>query len=466
MIQNKQSAKDVAINLGKQRSYNEIIELLEKSWNIEPDKSLKRIEKLNVALKSPSKKLNTIFVSGSNGKSLTVNFVNQILKEEGFKVGSFYSPHILTYNERIALENESLPNKLFTEVANEVLNAAESLNSKFHTLELLTMMALVCFEKNKVDVAVLELNNDDVTDPVNVCKPLILAITRITSDMEKINSEEIKNRISAITDITKKDTYVVSADQSKINLQIMQDLVTEKSGNWMMPIRKLAPLAYPFEQLHGRCASLAERIAQIYVENFTSKEATILNSSLLVKPESQRGRPTLEKKRELELNPRRTLEQFWKDISTTLTGQFQILDKEKPSILLDVASNIDSLSNIFLGVRLLNYKRPFKGLSVIVGCQDSNFNDNPDFIKMVRYFFKKNSGQIIFSPVNKDSKFDLEKVTNDLKNAKIKAKSAKNFAEAFEQAKQSVDERNGLILITGSPAIVSEYWNYKGIKKL
>lgn len=466
MIQNKQTAKDAAINIGKQRSYNEVIEFLEKSWNVEADKSLKRIEKLNLALKSPAKKINTVFVSGSNGKSLTINFLNQILKEEGFKVGSFYSPHILTYNERIAIENESLPNKLFTEVANEVLNAAESIDSKFNALELLTMIALVCFEKNKVDVAVLELNSDDVTDPVNVCKPSILAITRVTSDMEKINSQEINKKIKELTDVTKKETYVVSADQSKINLQIMQDLVTAKNGNWMMPIRKLAPLAYPYEQLHGRCASLAERIAQIYVENFTSKEATILNSSLLVKPESQRGRPTLEKKRELELNPRRTLEQFWKDVSTTLSGHFQILDKEKPSILLDVASNIDSLSNTFLGVRLLNYKRPLKGLTVIMGCEDNNFNDNPEFIKMVRYFFKKNSGQIIFCPVNKSSKFDIEKATNDLKNAKVKAKLVKNFAEAFEQAKQSVDERNGLLVITGSPSIVSEYWNYKGIKKL
>ena len=45
-----------------------------------------------------------------------------------------------------------------------------------------------------------------------------------------------------------------------------------------MPIRKLAPLAYPFEQLHGRCAALAERICQIYVDDFLH-ESTLVSTT-------------------------------------------------------------------------------------------------------------------------------------------------------------------------------------------
>ena len=55
-----------------------------------------------------------------------------------------------------------------------------------------------------------------------------------------------------------------------------------------MPIRKLAPLPYPFEQLHGRCAALAERIAQIYVNSLLRKETVIVSGSLL----NQTKRPT------------------------------------------------------------------------------------------------------------------------------------------------------------------------------
>ena len=62
--------------------------------------------------------------------------------------------------------------------------------------------------------------------------------------------------------------------------------------------------------------------------------------------------------------------------------------------------------------------------------------------------------------------WDVEKVTNDIKSMKIKARAAKSFKEAFEAAQKSVDERHGLVVITGSAAIISEYWRLRGIKKI
>jgi len=49
---------------------------------------------------------------------------------------------------------------------------------------------------------------------------------------------------------------------------------------------------------------------------------------------------------------------------------------------------------------------------------------------------------------------------------KIKAKSARSFKEAFQAAEKSVDERYGLVVIAGSSSLITEYWRYKGIKKL
>jgi folylpolyglutamate synthase/dihydropteroate synthase len=61
--------------------------------------------------------------------------------------------------------------------------------------------------------------------------------------------------------------------------------------------------------------------------------------------------------------------------------------------------------------------------------------------------------------------WDVEQVLLDMKKMKIKAKACKNFEDAFEQAKKSVDERHGLVVITGSHAVIHEYWHHKGIKK-
>jgi folylpolyglutamate synthase/dihydropteroate synthase len=238
-----------------------------------------------------------------------------------------------------------------------------------------------------------------------------------------------------------------------------------------MPIRKLTVLPYPFEQLHGRCAALAERIATIFVNEYINKKSLVVAESLLTKIKGQRGRPTLEAKRKSELHPKKTLDQFWKDVVNELPGRFELLSKEKPSVLLDNAANLDAIRNVLLGIRLLHYQRPLKGLCIIMGNNNTEI-DLTELLKLIRYFFKKTSGSIIICPSKPNSEnimgtsWDVEAVATDLKNMKIKARAATSFEEAFAIAQSAVDERNGLIVVTGSQEIVSEYWRTKGIQKI
>lgn len=468
----KQSTAKEAINSGKQRSYAEVIEFLDRNWSTnQHDTSLSCIKKLDKAFGAPSTKLDVVAVTGTNGKSLTIYFATKLLKQEGLKVGAFYSPHIMTYNERFSVNNETIANKSFTDLANEVINMAEELDVQPNSIDVLTMMAFLYFKAAEVDVALMEIGEVGTHNPVAICKPKINAVTRITGDAasetEQINEPAIRHMVS----MASKGTQVVSADQSKLNLQRMLEVVEENGAEWAMPIRKLAPLGYPFEQLHGRCAALAERIAYIYINSFAHDNAVIVADSLLVKKKGQRGRPTLEAKRHSELNPLKTLEQFWKDEANELAGRFQLLDKEKPSLLLDNASNLDAFENLLLGIRLLHYHRPLKGLTLLLGSDNEHLN-TPEFLKLLRYFFKKTSGQVVVCPVttipgNRGTKsWDAEAITNEIKGMKIKAKSAKNFKEAFETAQKSVDERNGLVVIAGSTSLLNEYWQYKGIKKI
>jgi dihydrofolate synthase/folylpolyglutamate synthase len=458
---------------GKQRSYNEIIDYLETHWSAnKADTTLSGIKQLDKALGSLSQKVPSIVIAGTNGKSLTSHFTTRLLREEGLTVGTFYAPHILTYNERFSINNETISNKSLTDIGNDVINTVEELNLTLNSFELLTMMALAYFKQSNVDVAILEVNENGPSDATNICSAKIVAITRVIDPQASPNAKSTdKALIQEILSIVKPGSIVVSADQSKLNLQTMQDIVVEKNAEWAMPIRKLAPLAYPFEQLHGRCAALAERITSIYINSFANKDAVLVTNSLLTKKKGQRGRPTLEVKRQTELNPKRTIEQFWKETLSTLPGHFQLLDKEKPTILLDPAANLDAFKNLLLGTRLLHYKRPLKGLTIILGCNNEEL-DIHELIKLLRYFFKKTSGQVIVCPIDpvpghKGQKtWDAEKVTNDIKSLKIKAKATANFTEALEAAQKTVDERHGIIVITGSTSIISEYWKHKGLKRL
>jgi folylpolyglutamate synthase/dihydropteroate synthase len=457
----------------QQRNYQEIIEFLDSRWATQArtEKNLIAFKKLDKALGEPSSAFQKIVIGGTNGKTLTAHFTAKLLEQEGLTVGAFASPHILTYNERFSLNNEAIANKLFTEIANEVINAAVAEELSVDSLDLLTAMASVYFKQSKVDVALLEQIEACPFHPFTAYNAQIVAITRLTDDMHPEDTTYPSASITALLAGATKNTYVLSADQSKAHLQLMLEGAQERGASWAMPIRKLAALSYPFEQLHGRCAALAERISQLYIQHYAPKNKINPDTSLLAQEKGQRGRPTIEAKRQSELNPRRTVEQFWKETVASVPARFNLLDKEKPSILLDNASNIDALKNLFLGIRLLHYQRPFKGLTFIFGC-NANTMFTEEFLRLLRYFTKKNSAHVIFYPISNnvaglnEQTWDVEKVTNDVKNLKIKAKCCASFDEAFENAKHSVDERNGLIVITGSQSVIVDYWHHKGIKKL
>lgn len=463
---NIQTPSSIQPQVGKPLSYNEIVAYLDGQWQQKfVDTSKAALKKLDAALGNPSKKLKVIAVAGTNGKSLTINFVTQLLKEEGIKVGAFYSPHFVTYNERFAINNESIANKNFESVANEVIAAAVSQKLELHAQDLLTAIALQYFVATGCEVGVLEVTTKTAHDAVvALTQPCISAITRINEEGAHVTQESSLENLAQYKELFTRNCTIISADQSKLNLQMMEQLSEEAGAEWAMPIRKLAALSYPFEQLHGRCAALAERIAQVFVEKHTNIKSSIVSDSLLAKQKGTRGRPTLEAKRHAELNPKRTVEQFWKETVSTLPGRFELIDSKNPFILLDNASNLDAFKNLLLGIRLLHYARPLKGLTIIVGCENNELQTT-EFLKLIRYFFKKTSGQIIFCPIKKDvmcatsadKVWDVEQITNDVKNVKVKARTAKNLADALDQAKKIVDEQNGLIVVTGSRSIVGEY---------
>ena len=172
----------------------------------------------------------------------------------------------------------------------------------------------------------------------------------------------------------------------------------------------------------------------------------------------------------MAINPKKTISDFWKETVSTIPGKFQILKRDTPTIVIDNAYNIDSLENLLLGIRLLHYKQTIEGLTIIIGAAEETFNYD-DFLKAIRYFFKKTPGHIILCEhhsIHNKSKtsWDSTKMIHELKELKVKAHTARNFQEAFTSAKATVNAKNGLIVIAGPSDFIAEYWNNKGIKKL
>lgn len=445
------------------RSYKEIVEFLDSRKSIDYSESaVQRMKQLDEAFGGVSKDLDIIVVGGYNGKSSVINFSSKLLNEEGIKVGTAYSSHFLTYTERISIDQVYINKKSFTESANEVVDVAETCRLDMTSFEISLMSALIYFKKEKVDVAILEVGIGGRLDATTAFNRKIAVITRTAEDGVDIIGDRC---IPELMGVAKKDSYFISSEQSKIKLQEMKVIAEEREAKWIMPIRKLAPLPYIYEQLYGKSASLSERIAQIYVEDIKNKFSSFLRGNILATERGQRGRPTLEAKRESELHPVKTLKKFWNDEGKLLRGCFELLKKEKPTTLLDNAHNTDAIENLFLGIRLIHYEKAINGLTIILGVRD--YIKSSEIIKQVRYLFKRIQGEIIFVPLKGYNKYlDPEKLVEEAKAIGINARSYKSFVMAIEQAEKTVDSHNGLICIAGHPTLISEYWKYKGIKKI
>lgn len=447
------------------RSYHEIVEYLDALAVREYSEfALQRAKKLNKACGDVASKIDTILVGGSNGKSLSMNFAAKLFREEGFRAALIFSDKFLNYTEQFVVNGEYISTTQFTEVLNEVITVATEEKLNVTRSEILTVAGMMHAVHEGAEVALVEVGLGGRYDAASLCTPKITVVTRVADDATAELGSELDDIAKELVTVSQPGAWFVSAEQSKLRLQKMKTWVEDLGGNWAMPIRKLAPLPYIYEQLYGRIASLGERIVQIYAEEIKEKFSPFLRGNLLATQKGKRGRPTLEAKRQAELNPIKTMRTFWSDEFSLLRGRFEFMDKEKPPVLLDNASNLDALTNTFLGIRLLHYQRPLKGFVLILGVA-APLNVS-ELLKGVRYLLKKVPGEVFFVPLPGRDSVEMAKLLELAKDLNIRARHFGSIAEALPNAKDAVDEREGLVAVAGSSSMITAYWQARGAKKL
>ena len=151
-----------------------------------------------------------ITVAGTNGKGSTCALLTSCLLAAGCQVGTYTSPHLERYNERIALNATPVADDLIVQ-AFEVINAARGEISLTY-FEFGTLAALYCFVKQSVDIAVLEVGLGGRLDAVNIWDADMAIVTSIGLDhIEWLGSD--RDSIGAEkTAIARKGRYLISGD--------------------------------------------------------------------------------------------------------------------------------------------------------------------------------------------------------------------------------------------------------------
>ncbi|MCX8194765.1 MAG: bifunctional folylpolyglutamate synthase/dihydrofolate synthase [Candidatus Micrarchaeota archaeon] len=141
---------------------------------------LERIRHLLEALGHPERKYKCVVVGGSNGKGSTVEMLGSILQQAGFKVGTYFSPQIEEFPERIRVNGKNASNEEIAEAYYKVADVCAKRSIQATFFEVATAMALCVFEKQGVDFAVLEVGLGGRLDATNAVEPSVSCIASIS----------------------------------------------------------------------------------------------------------------------------------------------------------------------------------------------------------------------------------------------------------------------------------------------
>lgn len=108
----------------------------------------------------------TLTVAGTNGKGSCVAMLEAMLRAEGYRVGSYTSPHLLRYNERMRIDGECLTDAALCEAFERIDRARGNTSLSF--FEFGTLAALDIFSKAALDVQILEVGLGGRLDAVNL----------------------------------------------------------------------------------------------------------------------------------------------------------------------------------------------------------------------------------------------------------------------------------------------------------
>lgn len=268
-------SKDIKMNYRKTLEYLDSFIDYEKQDNYDYNAlGLERIKRLLEFLGSPQEKIKAVQIAGTKGKGSTSIFVSSILKEAGFKVGLYTSPHLVDFRERIRVlhsqDNFLRARRVMSEgqersskrvegykrtldldgmitrgeicaLVREMKPQIERVHREAGMLtffEVVTAMAFLYFSIKKIDFMVLEVGLGGRLDATNVVEALVCGITPISREhtdklgttLEEIAREKsgiIKDNISSLPG---QNQVVISAVQKKEAMEVIRETCKERNA--------------------------------------------------------------------------------------------------------------------------------------------------------------------------------------------------------------------------------------------
>lgn len=425
-------------------NYEEALEYINKIELFGSRPGLERITELMERLGNPQDGLNVIHVAGTNGKGSATAMLTYILKENGYKVGTYTSPHLEKYNERYMIDAVNISDEVFAEYIGTVKSICDTMEDKPTVFEVLTAVAFKYFYDCKVDYVVLEVGMGGRFDATNVIKkPVLSVITSISLDHVEYLGDTIEKIAFEKSGIIKNNCPAVLYRQAETVKEVIGAVCRDKNSRLYYADEE--SITVTKQDVSGTEFSVKNKYIDFKNVNITLLGDYQINNASLVLLACRALKDNGAKlKDELILSGIKKAK--WH-------GRMEIVAAD-PLILLDGAHNTDGIA-----VLSKSLKKYFGGkeITLVVGILgDKEYRKMVDTIGPL-------AETIVFTEPASHRKWHIDKLEsfNELKGINIYKQS--DIKKALDTA-LSVTGKDGVICCAGSFYLIGEIYKILGFK--
>ncbi len=174
-------------------------------------------------LGNPHLNYNTIHIAGTNGKGSIASGLASILRQAGYKVGLYTSPHLVSFNERIQVNGSHISN-------DDVISAYHSVRQIDYKdreptfFEIVTAMAFYHFNRMKVEWVIIETGMGGRLDATNIINPKVSIISNVSIEHTTYLGKTIEKIAYEKAGIIKPNTPVVTGIKQKSAIQVLETI--------------------------------------------------------------------------------------------------------------------------------------------------------------------------------------------------------------------------------------------------
>ncbi|RAJ10376.1 bifunctional folylpolyglutamate synthase/dihydrofolate synthase [Arenibacter echinorum] len=314
---------------------------------------LDNILALSAYLGHPERKFKSIHVAGTNGKGSSSHMLASILQEAGYRVGLYTSPHLKDFRERIRINGTPVSKKFVVDFIKKNKLFFEAHDLSF--FEMTVGMAFQYFEKEKIDIAIVEVGLGGRLDSTNIIIPEVSLITNIGYDHVEMLGDTIAKIAFEKAGIIKPGIPVVISELQEETATVFNSIAGER-GSKIIFAGEVIPGNYKTSLLGSYQAKNVKGVVATIKElkGFDIREKHIAEGLLNV------------------------------STNTGLLGRWQTIG-ENPTMVCDTAHNTEGLSIVLDQIK----QQKYTALHLVIGfVKDKNLEQIlPLFPKNAHYYF-------------------------------------------------------------------------------